>query len=561
MAENKTFDRSTVEGEIKELIDTGKDRGFLTYEELNDFLPDDVVSPEYIDEVLLTLDEKGIELVDEAEVEEGENGLYLRDEEAEESEEEEEEETETVQTTEKIDDPVRIYLTQMGQIPLLARSEEIALAKRIEISRKAFRRRILQFTPCVEECVQVLADVRDGDLPFDRTLNVAAEPEIEKDEMVDRVPLNLETVNKLLERNREDWQAYRAAKSEKKKVQMLRAIRSRSYKCMILMEELHLRIKRIQPLMDLMNALYGRFLQLDHEISQLGRTDGNKAKKRALEAEVRHLEDRICCPFELLRRRMESVRLVHAQYERAKQELCGGNLRLVVSHRQEVPQPRPELPGPDPGGQHRPDAGGGQVRVPPRLQVQHLRHVVDPPGHHPRHRRPGPHHPHPRAHDRDDEQAAQHLQEAGAGAGPRADHRGDRRGGQAQRQRDAARAEDQQRPDQPGPPRRRERGQLLRRLHRGRDGRSARCPRPPQEMLKDRIDEVLKTLTYREREIIKLRYGIGDGYTYTLEEVGRIFKVTRERVRQIEAKAVRKLQHPVRSRQLEGFIDSLSGGA
>ena len=80
------------------------------------------------------------------------------------------------------------------------------------------------------------------------------------------------------------------------------------------------------------------------------------------------------------------------------------------------------------------------------------------------------------------------------------------------------------------------------------------------EMLKDKIEGVLKTLTYREREIIKLRYGLGDGYTYTLEEVGRIFKVTRERVRQIEAKAVRKLQHPVRSRQLEGFLDGVKRG-
>ena len=75
------------------------------------------------------------------------------------------------------------------------------------------------------------------------------------------------------------------------------------------------------------------------------------------------------------------------------------------------------------------------------------------------------------------------------------------------------------------------------------------------EMLKDKIDQVLQTLTFREREIIKLRYGIGDGYTYTLEEVGKIFKVTRERVRQIEAKAVRKLQHPVRARKLEGFLE------
>jgi RNA polymerase primary sigma factor len=82
---------------------------------------------------------------------------------------------------------------------------------------------------------------------------------------------------------------------------------------------------------------------------------------------------------------------------------------------------------------------------------------------------------------------------------------------------------------------------------------------PPAEtatsdMLRQRINDVLKTLTYREREILKLRYGIGDGYTYTLEEVGRIFKVTRERVRQVESKAIRKLQHPVRRRRLNNFL-------
>jgi RNA polymerase primary sigma factor len=80
-----------------------------------------------------------------------------------------------------------------------------------------------------------------------------------------------------------------------------------------------------------------------------------------------------------------------------------------------------------------------------------------------------------------------------------------------------------------------------------------------REMLRERIESVLNTLTFREREIIKLRYGIGDGYTYTLEEVGRIFRVTRERVRQIEAKAVRKLQHPVRARRLGGFLDASQG--
>ncbi|MDR3182079.1 MAG: sigma-70 family RNA polymerase sigma factor, partial [Planctomycetaceae bacterium] len=75
------------------------------------------------------------------------------------------------------------------------------------------------------------------------------------------------------------------------------------------------------------------------------------------------------------------------------------------------------------------------------------------------------------------------------------------------------------------------------------------------EMLKVRLGKVLQSLSYREREIVKLRYGLGDGYRYTLEEVGHIFKVTRERIRQIEAKAIRKLQQPTRSMDLVGFLE------
>ncbi len=83
--------------------------------------------------------------------------------------------------------------------------------------------------------------------------------------------------------------------------------------------------------------------------------------------------------------------------------------------RQEVPQPRPELPRPDPGGQRRPDAGGRQVRVSPRLQVLHLRHVVDPPGDHPRRGRSEPHDPHPGAHGGNDVQGAERVAQAAAG--------------------------------------------------------------------------------------------------------------------------------------------------
>ena len=76
-----------------------------------------------------------------------------------------------------------------------------------------------------------------------------------------------------------------------------------------------------------------------------------------------------------------------------------------------------------------------------------------------------------------------------------------------------------------------------------------------QEALRREIQGALKSLGYREREIIRLRYGLGDGYSYTLEEVGHIFRVTRERIRQIEAKALKKLQQPMRSQRLVGFID------
>ena len=94
-------------------------------------------------------------------------------------------------------------------------------------------------------------------------------------------------------------------------------------------------------------------------------------------------------------------------------------------------------------------------------------------------------------------------------------------------------------------------GDLLPDRRRREPGRSA----PPRKCSRAGSAKVLKTLSYREREIIKLRYGLGDGYSYTLEEVGHIFKVTRERIRQIEAKAVRKLQQPSRAQELLGFLD------
>jgi RNA polymerase primary sigma factor len=559
MSETKKAERPTIEEEIKGLIEQGKQKGFLTYEELNDFLPDDVVSPEYIDEILLTLDEKGIELVDERELagEEGEEILLTEEEPAEAEAEEAEEEEGVVVNTDKIDDPVRIYLTQMGQIPLLSREEEIALAKRIEISRKRFRRKVLQFTPSVESCIEILQEVHDGTLPFDRTLNVSALPDLQKEAMVARVPENLGTIHRLLEKNREDWQQYRRRSiSEKKRVELLKGIQNRARKCMILLEELHLRIKRVQPLMDGVNGVYDRMERIATELAHLGKSNGNKAKKRGLEAELKHLEDRLGVPYPLLRRRVLATRLVHDHYEQAKQELSGGNLRLVVSiakkYRNRGLNFLDLIQEGNTGLMRAVDKyeyrrgykfstyatwwirqaitraiadQARTIRIPVHMieTMSNIRNVVK-----------------------------KLVQEKGRE--PTLEEISKEATLSISETRRVLKIS--KRPislDRPiGESEDSFFGDFI-------EDETTASPisLATQEMLKDKIDSVLNTLTFREREIIKLRYGLGDGYTYTLEEVGRIFNVTRERVRQIEAKAVRKLQHPVRSRQLEGFIDSL----
>ena len=101
----------------------------------------------------------------------------------------------------------------------------------------------------------------------------------------------------------------------------------------------------------------------------------------------------------------------------------------------------------------------------------------------------------------------------------------------------------------------RSRRNLLRRVSCRIIARKTRLLEMGHSMLKARIADVLASLEYREREILRLRFGLADGYAYTLEEVGKIFSVTRERVRQIESKALRTLQHPSRARQLAPFVE------
>src|SRR5437016_8499317 len=189
---------------LKALLESGKHKGYLTYSQVNDYLPDDAVNPEKLDQLLLVLEEHGIELIDESEAEEREAGpgtgtgedergdldLSFMDEE----------------DSRRIDDPVRMYLTQMGEIPLLKREEEIALAKKIEVTRKRFRRKVLECDYALTNVVDTLKRVHTGELPFDRTVKVSLTENLEKDKILQRMPHNLKTLEHLLEQNVEDFQ-------------------------------------------------------------------------------------------------------------------------------------------------------------------------------------------------------------------------------------------------------------------------------------------------------------------------------------------------------------------
>src|SRR5262247_1328892 len=188
---------------LKALLESGKDKGYLTYSQVNDYLPDDAVNPEKLDQLLMLLEEQGIELIDESEAEEREAGpgAPAADDNRDLDLSFLEEETDS----RRIDDPVRMYLTQMGEIPLLKRDEEIALAKKIEVTRKRFRRKVLECDGALRQVVDTLKRVHCGDLPFDRTVKVSLTENLEKDKILQRMPHNLRTLEHLMEQNVEEF--------------------------------------------------------------------------------------------------------------------------------------------------------------------------------------------------------------------------------------------------------------------------------------------------------------------------------------------------------------------
>jgi RNA polymerase primary sigma factor len=553
--------KEIIEQVIGTIIKKGREKGYLTYEEINDALPDEIISPARLDSLLMTLDELGVQILDEADVEKDADEDFEEtdkvgrgdDEDIEEDLQIEEELTES--EGRKIDDPIRMYLTQMGEIPLLTRDEEISLARKIELTRIAFRRKVLESDYCARTAIEILQQVDDGALPFDRTMKMSTGEGQERMVVKNRLPANIETVTKLLDRNADLFAKSTESTNVDEIKAYVRQIHRNRRKIATLLEELTLRTSRIQPMMKKLQGIQLKMHQLQQVIDAGPDRDYTAEDIEAMKQELLGLQDLVLETPKQLDKRLRAIEAVYAQYEEAKRRLSGGNLRLVVSIAKKYRNRGLSFLDIIQEG------NTGLMRAVDKYEYRRgykfstyatwwirqaiTRAIAD----HARTIRIPVHMIETMSKLRTISKNL--LQELGRE--PTIEEiakEGQMSVAEARRvlkiskhpfslDRPIGESEDS---------------------YFGDFIEDERVESPvqsaTQEMLKDRIDQVLKTLTYREREIIKLRYGIGDGYTYTLEEVGRIFKVTRERVRQVEAKAIRKLQHPVRARKLEGFLDN-----
>ncbi len=542
------------ENELAKIIKKGKSQGFLTYEDVTDYLPDEVVGAEKLNGLIAAIEKSGIELCDAASLpgEAVAEEIPKADSDG---------EVATPQALGKLprpsDDPIRMYLSQMAVIPLLGRDEEISLAKRIEIARKRYRRGVLTSNYALMATFETLKRVYAGELPFDRTIKVSLTENLTKEQIQARMPHNFKTMEHLLKENAKDFKLLISKQTDDmEKKSARKRFLSRRAKLVVLVEELSLRSRRISPMIKQLRNYSDRMNLIRSQLRDEGPDAPTEVERKHLRSELARLVTLCQESPASLEKRVGDCEKFFSEFENAKRQLSSCNLRLVVSiakkYRNRGMSFLDLIQEGNTGLMRAVDKyeyrrgfkfstyatwwirqaitraiadQARTIRIPVHMidVLSRLRNIQK--ALHQETRRPPT------------------MEEIAVRAQMDVD--------EVRRVLDIGRHPvSLDRPVGEGDDC--SFGEFIEDSQTDNPVRAAtNC------ILRDKIDGLLKTLTYREREIIRLRYGLGDGYTYTLEEVGRIFKVTRERVRQIEAKAVRKLQNPVRSQQLEGFVPAL----
>jgi RNA polymerase primary sigma factor len=546
-----SFSNPQHQQKIDELVSLAKEQGYITYEEINEILPMTFDSPEAIDQVLIFLSGMDIQILNQAEV----------DRQKERKKEAKELEGLPKRTEGTSDDPVRMYLKEMGSVPLLTREEEVEISKRIEKAQVQIEKIIMRFRYSAREAISIASALLSGKERFDK---IVAEKEVsDKNGYLLLLPRLCGLMRKedlLLERLMLKGRDPSLKKEDRAKlsdeVEKCR-IRSQAY-----LRRFCFRHNIIEDFGEVILASYDRFLTLEKEVNELTpRAEKNKFAAGKLAAARRKLVKRELAAGRSLEEFKKDVRMLQRWMDKsmeAKREMVESNLRLVISIAKKytnrglsfldlIQEGNMGLMKAVEKFEYRRGykfstyatwwirqavtrAIADQartIRIPVHMietinkVLRGAKKLMMETGREPT--------PEELAKElgltpervREIYKIAQHPISLQAEVGD---------GGESQF------------------------GDFL-------EDTAIESPAEATgyAILKDKMGEVLSTLTDRERTVLIERFGLLDGKPKTLEEVGIRFKVTRERVRQIEAKALRKMRHPTRAKQLQAFLDLLEG--